>query len=151
MLVRATKASKNLGIKIKELGRLANEGETFEVTNSRYRVLAGSNRFNAKFVTQVGPIVPAKAVKIVENNPVSIPKPKATGTEVISTKASIKSTKSKSPAKGQIAPIVKETVVEDLGEPEIILIEPGKKPVKVDKKLKPIVEEKDAKLDTVEE
>ena len=52
MLVRATGASKTLKVKIKELGRIAKEGETFEVTSQRFNVLNGNNRFHAKFVVK---------------------------------------------------------------------------------------------------
>ena len=149
MLVKATKASKNLGIKIKELGRLANEGETFEVTSSRYRVLAGGNRFNAKFVVPANSAPIVKST-IVENNPVHIPAPKdppASAAPKVKPVISV----AKSPAKGQVVPKKKETPPEVLEDPEIILIEPGRPPVRVDKKLQPIVEEADAKLNTTEE
>ncbi len=142
MLVKATNASKRLNIKIKELGRVANEGETFEVSASRYKVLSGGNRFNAKFVSQAGPSTPTPTSNTLmsgTDNPVSIPHPADTPkSKVTHSKASASKAKTQT------------TAAQVLAEPEIILIEPGKKPVKVDKKLQPIVKE-DAKLDTAEE
>lgn len=52
MLVKATEASSKLGIKIKELGRIASNGETFEVTPLRFKVLSGENRFKSVFVIE---------------------------------------------------------------------------------------------------
>lgn len=144
MLVKATNASKRLNIKIKELGRVAKEGETFEISNSRYKVLAGSNRFNAKFVTLVGGTSTSAPTTLMSgtDNPVSIPRPADTPKP--------KTTNSK-PVSAKVPKTNKTPAAQVLVEPEIILIEPGKKPVKVDKKLQPIVKEEDAKLDTAEE
>ena len=148
MLVKATSASKRLSVKIKELGRIANEGETFEVSPTRYRVLSSSNRFNAKFVTMVESAHhPAAPLISINDNPVSIQTPKDTprsNTTPQHPNSTHKSTpvnhSTKTPAAAKV-----------LVEPEIILIEPGKAPVKVDKNLNPIVENEDAKLDTPDE
>ena len=53
MLVRATSASAAIGVRIKEIGRIAYEGEEFEVTDSRYLVLSGQNKYRAVFVVKV--------------------------------------------------------------------------------------------------
>lgn len=50
MLVKATEVSSKLGVKIKELGRIASRGETFDVTPLRFKVLSGDNRYKAVFV-----------------------------------------------------------------------------------------------------
>lgn len=48
--VRATSVSSELGIKIKELKRVASPGEEFDVTNSRYVTLSGKNQYHKVFV-----------------------------------------------------------------------------------------------------
>ena len=50
MLVRATDMSAKLKVRIKELHRIASEGEVFEVTPMRFDVLAGKNKYKAAFV-----------------------------------------------------------------------------------------------------
>lgn len=104
--VKATGASSKLRVNIKELGRIAKEGETFKVTDDRYRILSGGNRFKAKFVELV-------------------PEPKST------VKSDAPSTKSVNKSEPSVA-------AQSVEKPEIILIEPGKPPVKVDENLKPI-------------
>ena len=96
MLVKATGMSSKLGVRIKELRRIAYEGETFEVTPLRFRILSGENRFRAKFVTEVKEVYerddiepfeeekPAKEVTTVEKEevkeePVEEVKPKKRG------------------------------------------------------------------------
>lgn len=102
-LVKATSVSIQKNIKIKELGRVANVGETFWVSDDRYVVLAGKNRYGLVFVTLID----------------SIPDTQPTDTAKTD-KAFTDTTEA---------------------EPDIILIEPGKKPVKVDKDLMPIEKE----------
>ena len=115
-LVRATKNSKIKRIRIRELGRIANEGETFEVTDERYTILSGKNSFRVPFVTLVKDLSQDTVVKKqevhTEESSLSIPQPQETV---------------------NIAPVVDEV-------PEIYVIEPGKEPVKVDENLEPIVE-----------
>lgn len=53
MLVKATKKYKELNLKDNELGRIPNEGEQFEITEERYKVLTQINKFNAVFVEKV--------------------------------------------------------------------------------------------------
>ena len=53
MLVRATEMSAKLHVGIKELKRIATPGEEFEVTDSRYTILAGKNRYKVVFVVPV--------------------------------------------------------------------------------------------------
>lgn len=50
--VIATNMSARLGVNIKELGRIANEGEQFECTDDRLVVLSGSNKFHAVFAVE---------------------------------------------------------------------------------------------------
>lgn len=52
-LVRATNESLRKRVKIKELGRLAKEGEEFKVEDDRIPTLTGDNRFHAAFVVVV--------------------------------------------------------------------------------------------------
>ena len=51
--VKATNESKLLGLKVRELGRIAEEGEIFEVTEERFDILNGNNEYKKKFVTRV--------------------------------------------------------------------------------------------------
>ena len=51
--VKATSASVLKNIKIKELGRVAHVDETFWVTDERFEVLAGKNKYKLVFVTLV--------------------------------------------------------------------------------------------------
>lgn len=53
MLVKATDMSSKKGVKIKELRRIAIEGEEFEVTPLRFKVLSGENRYRTVFVKKV--------------------------------------------------------------------------------------------------
>ena len=55
MLVKATDMSVKLRVGIKELHRIANPGEQFEVSDLRYEILAGNNKFKAIFVIPVKP------------------------------------------------------------------------------------------------
>jgi len=50
-LVRATSASKSRKMRIKELNRIANEGEEFVVSDERYQILSGKNYLAIPFVT----------------------------------------------------------------------------------------------------
>lgn len=102
-LVKATSVSIQKNIKIKELGRVANVGETFWVSDDRYVVLAGKNRYGLVFVTLID--------SIPDTQPTDAAKTDEAFTDTTES------------------------------EPDIILIEPGKKPVKVDKDLMPIEEE----------
>lgn len=111
MKVRATEASQKLSVKIRDLNRIAQPGEVFEVSEARFDVLHGHNKFGVVFVEKLD----------------AEPAPKVE-------KAVVK------PA---------EDVVEE--KPEIIVIEPGKEPVRVNEKLeeeKPKVEKKTAKKKT---
>lgn len=53
MLVKATNKYKELNLKDNVLGRMPNEGEQFEVTEERYKVLTQTNKYNAVFVEKV--------------------------------------------------------------------------------------------------
>lgn len=64
MKVRATDVSAKLKVGIKELHRIATPGEEFDVTNARYKILSGDNRYRAVFVINV------------DNNDVSEDKPR---------------------------------------------------------------------------
>ena len=67
-LVKATSESARRRLRVKELGRVAVEGETFEVTDERFKVLAGDNKFHAQFV------IPADE-KVKEPETVKVPEP----------------------------------------------------------------------------
>lgn len=53
MKVRATKEYKTRCIKDKELGRIPEENEVFEVTEERFNILNGNNEFKVVFVERV--------------------------------------------------------------------------------------------------
>lgn len=53
MLVQATDKYEKLNLKDNELGRIPKEGEQFEVSKERYKVLTQTNKFNAVFVEKV--------------------------------------------------------------------------------------------------
>lgn len=48
--VRATNASSTLNVRIQELGRIAFQGEEFDVSESRFKTLSGNNMYHAVFV-----------------------------------------------------------------------------------------------------
>lgn len=60
MLVEATNKYEELKIKDKELNRVPKEGEKFEVTEERFKVLSKNNKYNAAFVKKVEEIETAK-------------------------------------------------------------------------------------------
>ena len=53
MKVRATNKYKEKGLKDKELGRIPEEGEEFDVSAERFEILNGYNPYNEVFVTIV--------------------------------------------------------------------------------------------------
>lgn len=53
MRVRTTNESKRRRVRIAELSKVVDRGFVFEVTPERYEVLAGKNRYGAKFVEPV--------------------------------------------------------------------------------------------------
>ena len=53
MKVRATAEYEKRNLKDVELDYIPREGEEFEVSEERYRILSGKNPFNAKFVEKV--------------------------------------------------------------------------------------------------
>ena len=81
MKVQATDVSKRFKLKIKELGRVANPGEVFEVTRDRFVVLNGANQFKSIFVTRYIEPEPAKEEAKVEEikSEVQEAKPKKRG------------------------------------------------------------------------
>lgn len=80
MKVQATDVSKRFKLKIKELGRIANPGEVFEVTRDRFVVLNGANQFKSIFVTRYVEPEPAKEeTKVEEVKPEVQAKPKKRG------------------------------------------------------------------------
>ena len=80
MKVQATDVSKRFKLKIKELGRIANPGEVFEVTRDRFVVLNGANQFKSIFVTRYVEPEPAKEEAKVEEIKPEVPaKPKKRG------------------------------------------------------------------------
>lgn len=48
--VKATDASSTLNVRIQELGRIAFQGEEFDVSESRFKTLSGNNMYHAVFV-----------------------------------------------------------------------------------------------------
>jgi hypothetical protein len=50
MLVKATNKYKELNIADKELNKIPEEGEEFEVTEERYKVLTKTNQYKVVFV-----------------------------------------------------------------------------------------------------
>lgn len=48
--VKATDASAALNVRIQELGRIAFQGEEFDVSESRFKTLSGNNMYHAVFV-----------------------------------------------------------------------------------------------------
>lgn len=53
MLVKATNKYKELNLQDKELQRIPEEGEIFEVSNERFKVLTKNNEFKEVFVEKV--------------------------------------------------------------------------------------------------
>lgn len=53
MKVKATEMYKKLNLKDKELGRIPEVGEVFEVTKERYKVLTETNKHKVAFVEKV--------------------------------------------------------------------------------------------------
>lgn len=53
MLVKATDKYRKLNLKDKELGRIPEQGEQFEISKERYEVLTKTNKFNVVFVEKV--------------------------------------------------------------------------------------------------
>lgn len=53
MKVKATNKYKELNLIDNELGRMPEEGEEFEVSEERFKVLAETNKFNEVFVEKV--------------------------------------------------------------------------------------------------
>ncbi len=64
MLVKATNKYKELNLQDKELQRIPEEGEKFEVSNERFKVLTKDNEFKEVFVEKVEEI--ETAVKDIE-------------------------------------------------------------------------------------
>lgn len=60
MLVKATNKYKELNLKDNELGRIPKEGEQFEVTEERYKVLTQTNKYNAVFIEKVEEVTAKK-------------------------------------------------------------------------------------------
>ena len=71
-VVKATSESARRRLRVKELGRVAIEGETFEVTDERFKVLAGDNRFHSQFVIE---IPKTESDELLKRETVEIPTP----------------------------------------------------------------------------
>ena len=71
-LVKATSESARRRLKVKELGRIAEEGEVFEVTEERFKVLTGNNRFHSQFVVE---IPKTESDELLKRETVEIPTP----------------------------------------------------------------------------
>ena len=67
MLVKATNKYKELNVQDKELQRIPEEGEVFEVSDERFKTLTKDNEFKEVFVEEVEKIEEIEtAVKNVE-------------------------------------------------------------------------------------
>lgn len=53
MKVKATAEYEKRGMKAVEIGRIPKEGEIFETTKEKFKVLNGNNKYNAIFVESV--------------------------------------------------------------------------------------------------
>ena len=53
MLVKATNKYEKLNLKDNELGRIPKEGEQWEITKERYKILTQTNKFNTVFVEKI--------------------------------------------------------------------------------------------------
>ena len=53
MLVETTDASKKLKVKVSEFGKIVGAGLRFEVTEERYKLLSGNNKYKTRFVRLV--------------------------------------------------------------------------------------------------
>lgn len=82
MLVQATDKYEKLNLKDNELGRIPKEGEKFEVSEERYKILTETNKFNEVFVEKV------KEAEKVE-----------TATKKVKTEKATKKTTTKKPTK----------------------------------------------------
>ena len=71
MLVKATNKYEKLNLKDNELGRIPKEGEEFEVSEERYKILTQTNEFNEVFVEKV------EKIKEVETATKKVEKEKA--------------------------------------------------------------------------
>lgn len=67
MLVRATNKYKELNLKDNELGRIPEEGEKWEVTDERLKILTGNNNYNTTFVEIVEDEIEINEEDIVDN------------------------------------------------------------------------------------
>ena len=63
MLVKATNKYKELNLKDNELGRIPKEGEQWELTEERYKVLTQTNKYNAVFVKKVEEVKEAETAR----------------------------------------------------------------------------------------
>lgn len=86
MLVKATDKYEKLNLKDNELGRIPKQGEEFEVSEERYKVLTQTNKFNEVFVEKV------KKTKEVEIATKKVEKEKAVK-KTTTTKKTIKKAK----------------------------------------------------------
>ena len=116
-LVKATSMSRVKNLRIKDLGRIANEGEIFVVSDDRYKILAGNNSYHCAFVEFIKDL-PEDSKPSEEPKEVEVP---------------------------NIPPTADKGIEATEEEPEIFLIEPNKEPVRVDENLEPIKEEKPKK------
>ena len=114
MLVKATDMSSKKGVKIKELRRIAIEGEEFEVTPLRFKVLSGENRYRTVFVKKVE----EKKIKSKHKNDT-----------VVATKVN---------EEQNVKEEVKEEPVEEVKE-EVEVVEEKQKPKKRSRKKKEVI------------
>lgn len=66
MLVEATDLYQKMNLKDKELKRVPEKGETFEVTEERYKFLTKENKYKKAFVKKIETATPKVEVETAE-------------------------------------------------------------------------------------
>lgn len=70
MKVITTNVSKKFKYKIEELGRIAEPGEIFEVSEDRFKVLNGGNKYRGVFVQKYNEPIIVEKTTVQEEKPV---------------------------------------------------------------------------------
>ena len=118
--VRATGLSSELGLKIRELGRIAVKGQVFTVQELRYKFLAGDNPYKKPFVE----LASNQLVTINHNREIE-PVVKTVNNNAVTFDFSSNNTTTNTTD----LPI-NDKVIYPKENPEVIVIEPGKEPTK---------------------
>ena len=67
MKVKATNKYQELNVEDKKLKRIPKAGEEFEVSEERYEILKGNNKYNAVFVEAIQEPVKVKETEILDD------------------------------------------------------------------------------------